>query len=115
MEGHGFSTREGRPFEQTALALLHSQILEEYCLGYDSLPASDHYHFSHCLLSLLSRSHEYKKAWYLNVTAARDMQLRRQAPEDAAHATQEAADGAVKEASMTNSRLVQWIRTGCLR
>jgi short-subunit dehydrogenase len=49
------------------------------------------------------------------VTAARDRQLRRQASEDAAHATQEAADAAAKEASRTNSRLVHWIRTGRLR
>jgi hypothetical protein len=83
--------KDGKPFEKAALALLDSQILEEFSLCHNSLPPSDQYHFSNCLLSLLSRSREYKKSWYLNVTAAGDQQLWRQAAEDSAHATQAAA------------------------
>jgi hypothetical protein len=79
------------------------------------LPPSDHHHFSHCLLSLISRSTEYKQAWYLNVTAARDRQLRRQAEADANHADQAAAHAAAQAASITNSRLIRWLETGRLR
>jgi hypothetical protein len=43
----------------------------------------------------------------MSLLAARDRQVRRQAFEDEAHVTQEAANAAAKEASMTNIRQVQ--------
>ena len=99
-----FVNGKGNLRDQAALQLLHSKISSEYITGIHTLPPTDHHLFSECLHSLLSRTPKYKKGWYLNVTSARERQLRRQ-------------DMAEEEraAKLANSSIVRWIRTGRLR
>ena len=95
---------DGNLRDKAAVDLLDSQIADEFLRGPDQLPPSDHHHFSPSLLSLILRSTSYKKAWYLNVTAARHRHLRRLA-----------LDAEERAASAATSRLTHWIRTGRLR
>jgi hypothetical protein len=94
----------GNMRDKTALALLRSNIIYEFLLGPANLPPADHNHFTHCLHSLLTRTANYQKHWYLNVTAARRRHLRRQGMADEDRA-----------AALANSKIIQWIRTGRLR
>jgi hypothetical protein len=87
-----------------AMDLLDSQITDEFFKGVSDLPLCDHHHFSHSLLSILSKSKHYKQAWYLNVTTARQRQDRLVA-----------AAGHDRAESVSNSRLLHWFQTGRLQ
>ena len=95
---------DGNLRDKAAIQLLDSQIADEFSLGPDTLPPSDHHHFSECLMAILNRTPRYKRAWFLNVTSARTRHLRRQGMADEAAA-----------ATAATSHIIHWIRTGRLR
>jgi hypothetical protein len=99
-----FLHEEGVPRQLRAVSLLHQQITQEFLRGPEDLPPVDHRFFQAPLHSLLSRATTFKQSWYLNVTAARDLQ---------AHRT--AALGVDRAESVGNARLTHWIRTGRLQ
>jgi hypothetical protein len=66
-----------KPRERTASTLLDRQITRELLLGVRDLPPGDRHHFRHNLITLLRRNEKYKRAWFVNVTMARERQQNR--------------------------------------
>ena len=68
--------RVHKPREKLAMSILDRQITKELIAGVQDLPPGDRHHFRHNLMSLLRRNAPYKRAWFTNVTMARERQTR---------------------------------------
>jgi hypothetical protein len=92
-----------RPETKRALNLLHSEITREYLKGHDTLLPSDRHHLRHNLAKILTKTIEFKKAWLVNITTARQRMIRIQ-QHDEERNTQ----------SRETSKLLRWFKTGRL-
>jgi len=93
--------RTKRPRQRTAELQLHEEIIREYTKGPHTLPEGDHHYFNQNLMSLIQKPKRYKAAWYSNLQAARQRQLRIEQHNDE-----------LQQLSRTQSGVLQWIRTG---
>ena len=86
--------------QQAALALLKQCVAEEFNRGRQHLPTRDCSHFAFTLPALLNKQPGYLQSWFLNVTAARHRQARRQGATDDEIAS-----------SPTRTDLITWCKT----
>ena len=92
-----------RPETKRALNLLHSEITREYLQGHDTLLPSDRHHLRHNLANILSKTIEFKKAWLVNITTARQRMIRIQQHDEERNTK-----------SRETSTLIRWFKTGRL-
>ncbi|MCA1800669.1 MAG: hypothetical protein LC650_05195 [Actinobacteria bacterium] len=93
-----------RPEEKRALKLLNNQIIREYTKGQDDLLPADRHHLRHNIVHLLQKPTDFKKAWLVNITTARQRKLRIQHNDNERITT-----------SKATSRLIQWMKTNRLK